>query len=75
MLNRLTTLAKGVIAEKFGGKVWAYAAVAVEGTFGIGINKGKGAGATGATQDEVRTTVTPNHHIIDSVRIEITGNE
>ena len=37
MLNRLTTLAKGLIAEKFGGRVWAYSAVCVDGTFGIGI--------------------------------------
>ena len=38
MFQRLTTLAKALVAEQFDGKAWAYAAVCIEaGTFGLGI--------------------------------------
>ena len=38
MFQRLTTLAKSLVAEQFDGKVWAYAAVCIEaGVFGLGI--------------------------------------
>ena len=38
MFQRLTTLAKALVAEQFDGKAWAYAAVCIEaGVFGLGI--------------------------------------